>query len=359
MKKIIIPAVLLAAIAGAAALFFLLDSHVEISDGIKRNEQFINQWGLYNNGQEIDGTKGTKNIDINILKAWEITKGSGDVIVGVLDSGLDRSCAEIQGSIYTNKNEIPGNNIDDDQNGFVDDINGWNFFHNNNELYNDYLHDNHGTYISSIIAASHSSGAMCGVAPQVKILPLKFLHGTNGQTADAVRAIEYAHSMGASIINCSWDSTAYDQELFDTMKKYSDILFVCSAGKQGADLDEVPVYPACYDLPNVLSVAAVDNKGALYEFSGYGQKAHIGAPGVNILSALPEGDYSYSDGTSSAAAFVTGAAALVKSYRSDLTAAEIADIIKHSSKRVRSFKGKIQCGGIVDAYKCLQNAEKY
>lgn len=323
--------------------------------GILKN--FSQQWGLYNNGQTINGTKGVKGIDINILKAWELSKGSEDVIIGMLDAGIDTNCIEYKDNIFINKSEIPNNGIDDDQNGFIDDISGWNFYQNSNQIYDNYLHDYHGTYLSGIIAASEEGDNMKGIAPKVKILPLKFLQGSTGDTKDAIKAIEYAYSLGVRIINCSWDTKTYDLDLEKTMSKYSDILFICSAGKSKENLEVSPVYPACYDLPNIVSVAAIDNRGCLYEYSGYGNKADVAAPGVDIYSLMPDGNYTYSSGTSAATAYVTGVAALIKSYRPDLSSTQIATIIKQNTKKIDSLEGKVSSCGIVDAYQCLKCTE--
>lgn len=341
---------------------FLLTSCSSNSLYIKISEQnsdFNKQWGLYNYGQEINNKKGIAGVDINVLNAWEITKGSANVIVGVLDSGIDTDCIELKDSILVNKNEISQNNIDDDKNGFIDDITGWNFYHNSNKIFDNYLHDYHGTYLSGIIAASHTQGEICGIAPNIKILPLKFMHGSKGEVKDAIKAIEYAYKLGVRIINCSWDGTEYDQDLKNTMEKYYDILFLCSAGKNKNDLDKIPVYPACYDLPNVISVAAIDNQGNLYKYSGYGEKADVAAPGVDIYSCMPDRDYTYSSGTSAATAYVTGIAALVKSYKPFLNSVQIAKILKTSVNPISQLEGKVASAGIMDAYACLKSAEKY
>ena len=145
-------------------------------------------WGLQNKGQEINGKKGLQGIDINIIKAWEYTKGNADIIVGILDTGIQIDSVYLQDSIYINDNEIPNNGIDDDNNGYIDDINGWNFFNNNNMIYDSYLHDYHGTYISGIISSSKTD-ALIGIAPNVKILPLKFISGSKGEIQDAIDAI--------------------------------------------------------------------------------------------------------------------------------------------------------------------------
>lgn len=323
-----------------------------------KNEAFSNQWGLYNCGQEIEGQKGTRGVDIDIIKAWDFTKGSPEVIVGILDSGVELDCVEIKDSIYQNPKESI-NGKDDDNNGFIDDKNGWNFFSDNNMVYDDYLHDYHGTYLASIIASSHDSGKVFGIAPNVKVLPLKFMHGARGNMKDSIQAIDYAYSFGVRIINCSWDSTVYDEDLKKAMEKYQDVLFVCSAGKSKNNLESLPVYPACYDLPNVISVVAVDNRGELEEFSGYGASADVAAPGVGIYGAMPDGGYIFSGGTSTATACVTGIAALIQSYYPELSATQTAQILKDNCKPLDSLKGKVASGGIINAYMCLKNAAKY
>lgn len=173
-----------------------------------------------------------------------------------------------------------------------------------------------------------------------------------------LKAIEYAHNRGVDIINCSWDGFINNEKLKNVMKKYDDILFICSTGKSGCDVDVKPVYPACFNLPNIISVAAVDNKGNLYKYSGYGKSVNVAAPGVDILSSMPDGDYNYSSGTSSATAFVSGIAALIKSLRPDLSSVQIANIIKESVTPLPALKGKIQSEGIVNASLCIKNAEQ-
>jgi subtilisin family serine protease len=329
----------------------------KINDLTLKNSRFSEQWGLYNFGQSIGGQKGTNGIDINILNAWKITRGTKNTIVGVLDTGIDLNSHELHNSIYINIKE-KRNNKDDDNNGLIDDVNGWNFYNNSGIIYNSYLSDYHGAFVSGIIAATDEKYPICGVAPEVTILPLKFMRGSEGSTDDAIKAIKYAHSIGARIINCSWDCTVYDSKLESVMKQYSDMLFICSVGKSGDDLSKTPVYPACFNLPNVVSVAAIDNRGTLYRLSGYGDKAQVAAPGVNILSTMPEGDYTYSSGTSEATAFVSGIAALIKSYKPDLTSVQIAGILRSGTRTISTLKEKVKSGGIIDAYACLNEARK-
>lgn len=318
---------------------------------------FEQQWALRNHGQAIEGIKGRNAVDLNMIKAWEITKGSRNVLVGVLDTGIQFSNPELFASIYQNPDETQ-NGVDDDGNGYIDDINGWDFFGGSACVFDSYLHDHHGTYLASIIASPHTEGAkMAGIAPGVTIVPLKFMSGSSGDLNDAIAAIEYAHALGVRIINCSWDSTNYNAKLEAVMKRYSDILFVCSAGKYDADLAQTPVYPACFPLENVLCVAAVNSKGNICEYSGYGQGADVAAPGKDILGIMPDGATTYSGGSSVAAACVTGIAALVKSVNPALDAAEIAAILKVGTKKLNALRGQVASGGIIDAYECLQKAE--
>ncbi len=343
-------------IAGSCQIVEMSRQNQAVATLAQAHPAFSQQWGLYNSGQEIEGRSGVRGIDINILGAWEYTKGSPEVLVGVLDSGINVDLKELKSSILINESEVPNNGLDDDDNSYVDDRNGWNFYHNTNCVYDNYLHDHHGTFLAGIISASHDESAVCGIAPGVRILPLKFLQGSQGQTKDAIRAIAYAHEMGAQIVNCSWDTMVYDEELKQVMERYSDILFICSAGKNGKDTAQSPVYPACYDLPNVISVTAVDNRGELYEFADYGADVDIAAPGVSIYGLMPDRTYTFASGPSMAAAYVTGIAALVKSCAPELSSSELSAILKKSVHKLNSLKGKVSAGGMIDACLCIKNA---
>lgn len=307
-------------------------------------------WALKNEGQIVNGVEGQKGIDINIVDAWKKIQGIPSVIVAVVDSGINTHAPSIQNAIYQNSDPING--VDDDQNGYVDDLNGWNFYHGNNQIFSDTLHDYHGTTVASTIAGG---GEVNGVAPHTLLLPVKFMQGSQGDIQDAVQGIKYAHEMGASIVNCSWDCAVDVPELRAVIQEYDDMLFICAAGKNGNDLNDVPIYPACYDLPNIVSVAAVDSKGKLINNSGYGDLVDIAAPGDNIYCAFSENEYDYFDGTSYATAYVSGIAALIKSYNPNLSAVEIANILKQSNQRIKGLK--VASEGIIDAGKSLRNAK--
>ncbi|MCX7922699.1 MAG: S8 family serine peptidase [Clostridia bacterium] len=316
--------------------------------------KYNQQWGLTNSGQEIEGVFGRSGVDINAAPAWGTTTGTSATVVGVLDTGIDINHPDLKGNIYINTKEIPANGIDDDNNGYKDDINGWDFVNGDSTVYDNATLDLHGTYVAGIIAAKSDSAGITGVAPNIKVLPLKFINGNVGYTCDILEAIEYAKAMGIKIINCSFGGSDNNLALKEAMQN-SGILFVCSAGNRGADVALSPVYPASFDIPNVLSVAAIDSNGVLADFTSYGDKIHVAAPGVNILSTTPDGTYDYISGTSTSAPFVTGVAALLKSKEPALTYINIAARIKNNVTICASLEGKVASNGRVNAAAALAN----
>ena len=238
---------------------------------------------------------GTNTYGIETEKAWELSQGQ-DVLVAVIDTGVDISHRDLEQNIYTNPNEIV-NGLDSDNNGYKDDLHGWNFTmyqnsinNGDNSVYDNAETDKHGTHIAGIIAAASNNYDGRGVAPQAKILPVKILSDNEGTVFTAIKGIEYAEMMGAKIANCSWGREHYSQFLYDTIAK-SDMLFVCAAGNDGYDTEKTPTYPAAYDLDNIISVAATDNQGQLASFSNYGKSVDIAAPGKDIYSTLPDNDF--------------------------------------------------------------------
>ncbi|MCM8710182.1 S8 family serine peptidase [Clostridium sp. SYSU_GA19001] len=245
------------------------------------------QWGLQNTGQVINGQQGTAGIDIDIKSAWNITKGSSQVIVGIIDSGIDINHPELKDKLWKNPGEIPGNGVDDDHNGYVDDINGWNFYGDNSQIYNAEDGDSHGTHVAGIIAAALNGIGVAGIAPDVSIMPLKFIGPYGGTTTDAIAAIEYAKKKGVKILNMSWGNASFDAALKEAIEN-SGCLVVAAAGNNGENIDTSPIYPAAFNSSNILSVAALDNKGSLTDFSNYGlTNVDVAAPGQDILSTVP------------------------------------------------------------------------
>jgi subtilisin family serine protease len=290
--------------------------------------QFGNIWGLDNQGQYAQEVPGTPDADIDAPEAWEITTGSRDIVVGVIDSGIDFAQADLGGSnrdsplMWVNPGEdCPGcrtDGVDNDGNGYVDDWRGWDFVNDDNNPYDD---NGHGTHVAGTIGAIGDNGiGGAGVNWNVSLVGLKFLDaGGGGSIDDAIAALTYAASMGIQITNNSWGSLFPAQSLYDALAEVdrAGVLVVAAAGNDGINTDAIGSYPASYDLPNIISVAATDNNDQLGWFSNYGRKTvDLSAPGVSVYSTYPdptELPYRYLNGTSMATGFVTGAAALAKS----------------------------------------------
>lgn len=313
------------------------------------------------NEPDLDKMWGLKNaitdgVDIDVFDAWEIGTGSPNLVVGVIDSGIDYNHIDLKDNIWINNEEIPGNEIDDDNNGYVDDYSGWNFTGVNNNTYDD---NSHGTHVSGIIAASTNGMGIVGVAPTVKIMPLKVANTQGGlYTSDVVSAIQYGISKGMKLFNCSFGGSDFSQTEYDLMKN-SDALFMCAAGNGdaygiGMDNDSsVKNYPASFDLPNIISIASIDERGGLSNFSNYGEvSVDIAAPGTNIYSTMP-GGYGYKNGTSMATPYVTGVAALVLSADMDLTPIEVKNYILKSAHKLPQLENKIVTDAIVDAFDAI------
>jgi subtilisin family serine protease len=271
-------------------------NYVVYRTGYSNEPQFGQMWGLHNTGQTVEGSSGVANVDVNGAEAAARTLGSPNLVVAVIDDGVDFSHPDLAGRQWNNPGEIPGNGADDDRNGKVDDVNGWDFCHGDKTVH-DPGDDSHGTHVAGTVAASINGTGVVGVAPNVKIMALKFLSDTGtgsgcNSTAGAIAAIQYAKSEGVKLSNNSWGGGDYSQALKDAIDA-SGSLFVAAAGNGGADgvgdnNDATPMYPASYSSPNILSVAAVNNRGSLGGFSNYGATTvDISAPGVSILSAVP------------------------------------------------------------------------
>ncbi|KNY30125.1 S8 family serine peptidase [Pseudobacteroides cellulosolvens] len=328
---------------------FKLNSYVVPQD----DDRYAEQWGLSNSGQNVMGQVGTAGVDIRANEAWDLTMGSENITVAVIDSGIDIKHKDLSNNIYTNAEEIV-NGIDDDGNGFVDDVNGWDFANNDNSVYDSESQDSHGTHVAGIIAAGVNNSGITGISPLVKVLPIKFINGSNGYTSDALNAISYAESMGATIANISWGGNEYNPALKEAIEK-SGMVFVCAAGNMGTYVDSDPIYPACFGLSNIISVAAVDNRGELASFSSYGSRIDVAAPGVNILSTLPGNKYGYMSGTSMAAPFVSGVAALMSSVDINLSVAQIKSRIRNNVTKISGLEGKVSTSGLLNAKLSILN----
>ena len=305
-------------------------------------------------------------MDINVLPAWEqydakAPEEKRQVIVAVIDTGIDYSHPELQQAMWTNPGEIPGDGIDNDQNGYIDDVHGWNFHTNSPTLYSG-TEDSHGTHTAGTIAAARGTGGIAGITDNqfVKLMSLKALGGPLGigSPEAVIKAIHYAEANGASICNLSLGSSAYSEELAEAIKN-SNMLFVIACGNgdsrgQGYNIDADPVYPAALPFDNVISVASLFFDGNLDSSSNFGTfSVDLAAPGSYILSTTPGGGYAFMSGTSMAAPMVTGVAAMVYSYRTDLTLTGLKQVLIGSARPLESLQGKTVSGGIVDAHAAL------
>ncbi len=268
-------------------------------------------WGLSNTGQN----GGTADVDIDAPEGWDIRRDASPVIVAVIDTGINYQHQDLVSNVWVNPGEIADNGIDDDGNGYIDDVHGINVITGSGDPLDD---NGHGSHVAGTIGAAGDDGVgVVGVAWQARILGAKFLSSAgSGSTADAVACVDYAVEMGASVLNNSWGGGGFSQALADSIEAASEagVVFVAAAGNAGSDNDAKPVYPANYDLPNVLSVASITRTGELSGFSNYGiESVDIAAPGSSILSCWQgETDaYKTVSGTSMATPHASGILALL------------------------------------------------
>lgn len=330
----------------------------KFDDGTPDDPEFSKLWGLSNTGQaDSSGQKGNPGSDINVLPLWkEGIRGSHSVTVAVIDTGVDWTHPDLKDNLYTNTAEIAGNGKDDDGNGFVDDVHGWNFVNNTANSSDD--HD-HGTHSAGTIGGTgNNAQGVVGVNWNVKILPIKFLSASGGGTlAAAVESINYARLMKVDIMSNSWGGGGFSQALEKSIKDARDagILFVAAAGNETNDNDANPTYPATYNVDNVVSVAALDNRDQLASFSNWGaKKVHVGAPGVRILSTTKGGRYNTFSGTSMATPHVAGIAALMLANNNTLTYSDIKSALIETSVPVQGLRRKTLARGRVSAYNAVK-----
>src|SRR5688500_14449783 len=296
------------------------------NSGAPNDPRFADQWALNNLGQ--DG--GTKRADIDALEAWLKTRGSEKVVVAVLDSGVDYTHKDLASNMWFRPDNIP--QYADDELGSFDDVNGFDADTNASDPMDD---NGHGTHCAGIIGAEGDNNeGVTGINWNVTIMPLKFLgRGGFGTTKNAIEAINYAidrkqKGVNVRVINASWGSTSRSKALEDAIRAAGDagILFVAAAGNASTDNDKRPHYPSNYDLPNVVSVAAMDRMDQMASFSNYGAKTvHIAAPGKDIISTWLKDDYRGASGTSMATPHVSGVAALILSQSPDLSVQKLRE----------------------------------
>ena len=322
--------------------------------GAPNDPQFGDQWALNNTGQN----GGKANAHLDALKAWAKTQGSSEVVVAVLDTGVDYEHKDLATNMWFRPANVPQYTDDElgnfnDERGFAADTNAA-----------DPMDDNgHGTHVAGIIGAEgDNSEGIAGINWTVQIMPLKFLgRGGFGSTKDAIEAINYAidrkkNGVNLRVINASWGSTQKSKALEDAIRAAGDagILFVAAAGNSSTDNDRRGHYPSNYDLPNMVSVAALDRNDLLANFSNYGAKTvHVAAPGREILSTWLNDQYREASGTSMAAPQVAGIAALIVANEPGLSMVKLRERLLKSTDPIDTLLGKVVVGGRLNAAKAL------
>jgi thermitase len=324
------------------------------------DDKFNLQWGLYNNGSfNIRfGVAGIIGADINAPSAWKISTGDININIAVIDTGIDYFHPDLKNQMWINQKEANGvSGVDDDGNGQIDDIYGYDFANGDSDPLDDH---GHGTHVAGTIGASHNDFGVKGVMGNVSLMAIKYMPNNGpGVTENAIRCIDYALKMGAQIINASWGGGTYDPLLLDAIKSANvkGVMFVTAAGNKSTNNDLKPHYPSDYDSPNIISVAATDASDALTMQSNFGAgSVDVAAPGADIYSTLPDSKYGIMNGTSSSTAFVTGALGLLLSREKNLSVVEIKSRLISTSVEQDNLRNKIKPGGgRIDVYNLLKN----
>ncbi len=388
----------------------------QVQVAVVPNDTFFNlEYGLHNTGQ----SGGTPGADIDAVRAWDITRGSTRVVVGVIDTGIDYTHIDLYQNIWINQQEIPAavvaaiqsdpnwdvdgdglitfrdlnapdgrnreageitdlngntridggdllfaastggwaNGSDADGNGYVDDLVGWNFVNNTNNPFDD---NNHGTHVAGTIGATTNNGTgVAGVAWDVQLAALKFLSASgSGSLSAAVAALNYAVGKGIKISNNSWGGGGFSTTLSNAIAnaRNNGHVFVAAAGNAGSNNDAAPAYPASYNFDNIIAVAATDRNDNLASFSNYGATSvDLAAPGVSIASTTPNGTYSYLSGTSMATPHVSGAVALVMANDPNLSYSEVISRILTNVDTVVGLTGRVATGGRLNAFNAVDD----
>lgn len=324
---------------------------------------FYKQWYLDNNGFP-KGKNELFTSDIGFCKGMDINyttfakkycmqkEQTENFIVAVIDTGINYNHEDLEGHIWKNKKEIE-DGCDNDNNGFIDDLYGWNFTNNSNCLLSyqrDEYENDHGTMCAGIIAARHNNKGICGInlSNNIRIMSLKVLNGISkeGEIENVIRAIKYAEKMGAKICNLSINTKKYSPSLYECIKK-SKLLFVCSAGNEGINIDKTKRYPASFGLPNIISVGSIDSEGNYYSGSNYGVvSVDLLVPGTNIYSTCVDG-YDYDTGTSMSTAIVTGVASVLWQDNIDLSVGDIISLVLENTVQKENLKPYCKSGSLL------------
>ena len=321
------------------------------------------QWALSNMGHNepisvdrLSPMSGKEGCDISALDAWNISKGSKEIKIAILDTGIDYNHPDLKSQLYTNLDELNGETgVDDDGNGYIDDIHGYDVINGDGDPLDD---SGHGTHCAGIVGSAHNSVGMMGVLGNVSIISVKMLDHTGYGDAEAsLKAIDYAVKAGATVLNCSWGSSKHSAILEEVLREVNDlgITVVAAAGNfRGRNNDITPTYPATYKIPNIISVAAHNAQAGFSSFSTRGPNSiHITAPGTNILSTWINGSYKVASGTSMAAPYVAASVALLRHLEPNLGMKEIRDRLMETAVKEKKLKGKIISEARIDLLRLI------
>ncbi len=325
---------------------------------------FETSWGLENLGNNEPRRGGGRfpvpgklGADSNIFPAWTITRGSSDIKIAVIDTGIDYNHPDLKDNMWVNEVELNGKaGIDDDGNGYIDDIHGFNFSNNSSDPMDD---NKHGTHVAGIIGASHNQIGLAGVMGKVQLIAVKFMDNKGrGNAAGAIAAIEYAVKNGAQVLNNSWGMLNKSELLKEAFERaqQANVLSVVAAGNSYLNNDVNPRYPASFDLDGVITVAAYNAEDRLAAFSCFGPNSvDLAAPGRNIVSTIPGGEYAVLSGTSMAAPYVTGAIGLYLSVNPESSYIKIKENLLNTVQYMEHLKGRVLSEGRMDIGKFLKN----
>jgi subtilisin family serine protease len=322
-------------------VLYVEPNYVYRIDATPDDAEFDDLWGMHNTGQN----SGTADVDLNMPEAWELTTGGDDALIAVIDTGINYRHEDLADNMWVNPGEIPDNDVDDDGNGYVDDVHGINAITGSGDPLDD---NKHGSHCAGTIAGRGNNGkGVAGVNWRARLIGCKFLSATgSGNTADSVECMDYlyglrtrsAHPVNIVATSNSWGGGAFSQALQDAIAKHlqAGILFIAAAGNNTANNDVTNNYPSNYPLPNIVAVAAIDRKDALASFSSYGRRrVHVGAPGVDVFSTVLGQDYALLSGTSMATPHVSGLVGLLKA--------------QDPSRDWRALKNLVMAGGVESA----------
>lgn len=341
----------------SAFLLICLSAFARESEFIPNDPLFPEQWGLKNNDS---------SFDIGATKAWPLERGNKGVAIVIIDSGIDYNHPDLVNNIWTNPGEIANNGIDDDGNGYIDDMHGINAITGSGDPMDDH---GHGTMQAGVIGAEANNGiGIAGIMHNVSLIACKFLNKNgSGDGSDAIECLNYVTNLakrdiGVTIVatHNAWGGGQYDDLALNAIQMHQDlgILFVATAGGDAWNLDEHEVYPASYDSANIIVVAKADREGNISRFSSYGPNTvHISAPGQEIITTNINNSYELVSGTV-ALGFVSGVIGLLKSHYQDLSAAEIKQKILTSAIKLRTpeEQSKIITGGFANAFAALTSS---